>query len=246
MVTSEQVAQLASVSRATVTRVLNGSTRISNEARERVHNAIKALGYEPNIVAQNLARQRSRMIALGLFHEDEGPAISQLGLTENYFYVDMVRHIERGAIAAGYDLFLPSLPRSKPENYIRSLQARRAAGIIMLAIDQSDPRIQALIAAEIPTVFVDTMGTGSHATYVQSDYMDGARQLAEHLLSLGHKNIAFLMGPLTDPTSTERLLGFQQVLARAGIALNPQLLCQAEWGTDEAYQAAKAILSRQR
>src|SRR5690242_1514153 len=118
MVTSEQVAQLAGVSRATVSRVLNGSARISNEARERVHSAIKALGYEPNVVAQNLARQRSRMIALGLFHEDEGLAISQLGQTENYFYVDMVRHIERGAVTAGYDLFLPSLPHSRPENYI--------------------------------------------------------------------------------------------------------------------------------
>jgi LacI family transcriptional regulator len=246
MVTSEQVARLAGVSRATVSRVLNGSTRISDEARERVHNAIKALGYEPNIVAQNLARQRSRLIALSLFHEDEGLAISQLGQIENYFYVDMVRHIEREAIAAGYDLFLPSLPRSKPENYIRSLQARRAAGIIMLAIDQSDPRIPALISTEIPTVFVDTMGTGSHATYVQSDYIDGARQLAEHLLSLGHRKIAFLTGPLTDPTSTERLLGCQQVLARAGIPLDSHLLCQAEWSTDDAYRAAKAFLSQQR
>ncbi len=74
MVTSEQVAQLAGVSRATVSRVLNGSAHISDEARERVHHAIKALGYEPNIVAQNLARPRSRMIALGLFHENEGLA----------------------------------------------------------------------------------------------------------------------------------------------------------------------------
>src|SRR5690349_19956038 len=93
MVTSEQVAQLAGVSRATVSRVLNGSARITDEARERVHKAIKTLGYEPNVVAQNLARPRSRMIALGLFHEDEGLAVSQFWHTENHFYIDMVRHI---------------------------------------------------------------------------------------------------------------------------------------------------------
>lgn len=246
MVTSEQVARLAGVSRATVSRVLNGSARISDEARERVHNAIKTLGYEPNIVAQNLARPRSRMIALSLFHDNEGLAISQLGRTENYFYLDMVRHIDRSVAEIGYDLFMPSLPRSKPESFIRSIQARRAAGIIMLAIDQSDPRIQALIEAEIPTVFVDTMGEGSHATYVQSNHLEGASQVAEHLLSLGHRRIAFFIEPLSNPTSTERLLGCQQVLARAGIPLDPGLLCQVEWSTDEAYQAASAFLTRRR
>ncbi len=246
MVTSEQVAQLAGVSRATVSRVLNGSVHISDEARERVHDAIKALGYEPNIVAQNLARPRSRMIALGLFHEEEGLALSQLGRTENYFYIDMVRHIDRSVAASGYDLFMPSLPRSTPERYIRSLQARRAAGIIMLAPDQADPRIQALIQADIPTVFVDTMGEGSHATYAQSNHLEGAHQVAEHLVSLGHRRIAFLIEPLSNPTSTERLLGCQQVLARSGIPFDPGLLCQIEWSIDEAYEATRIFLNRRR
>jgi DNA-binding LacI/PurR family transcriptional regulator len=248
MVTSEQVAQLAGVSRATVSRVLNGSTRISAETKERVHAAINKLGYEPNIAAQNLARQSSRMIALSLFCEDEGLAFSHLGRTENYFYVDMVRSVDRGAIAAGYDLFLPSLQHdSSPQNYVRSLQARHIAGVIMLAVDPSDPRIQTLLHSDIPTVFVDTIhGQGKHATYVKSDNMDGARQVTEHLISLGHTRIAFMMGPLTDPVSTERLLGSQQALARAGLPLVPDLLYQAGWNTEEAYQALKTLLSKRR
>lgn len=116
----------------------------------------------------------------------------------------------------------------------------------MLAIDQSDPRIQALIEAKIPTVFVDTMGEGSHATYAQSNHLEGASQIAEHLLALGHRRIAFLIEPLSNPTSTERLLGCQQVMARAGIPFDPGLLCQVEWSTDEAYQAARVFLSRRR
>ncbi|HEY4385412.1 MAG TPA: LacI family DNA-binding transcriptional regulator [Ktedonobacteraceae bacterium] len=248
MVTSEQVAQLAGVSRATVSRVLNGSSRISAETKERVHAAIKQLGYEPNIAAQNLARQSSQMIALSLFGEDEGLAISHLGSTENYFYVDMVRSIDRGAVAAGYDLFLPSLLRDRsPENYIRSLRARHVAGVIMLAVDASDPRIQALLRADIPTIFVDMInGEGSHATYVKSNHMDGAYQITVHLLSLGHTRIAFMMGPLVDPVSTERLLGSQQALARAGLSLVPDLLCQAGWTTEEACQATRALLSKRR
>jgi DNA-binding LacI/PurR family transcriptional regulator len=248
MVTSEEVAQLAGVSRATVSRVLNGSPRISAETKERVHAAIKQLGYEPNIAAQNLARQSSQMLALSLFGEDEGLAISHLGSTENYFYVDMVRSIDRGAVAAGYDLFLPSLlPDRSPENYIRSLRARHVAGVIMLAVDPSDPRIQALFRSDIPTIFVDSInGEGRHATYVTSNHMDGAYQITAHLLSLGHTRIAFMMGPLIDPVSTERLLGSQQALARAGISLVPDLLCQAGWTTEEACQATRALLSKRR
>ncbi|MBV9231526.1 MAG: LacI family DNA-binding transcriptional regulator [Chloroflexi bacterium] len=247
MVTSEQVAQLAGVSRTTVSRVLNGSPRISAKTKERVHAAIKKLGYEPNIAAQNLARQSSRMIALSLFCEDEVLAISHLERTENYFYLEMVRSVDRGAVAAGFDLFLPShLYDRSPENYVRSLLARHVAGVIMLGVDPSDPRNQALLHSDIPTVFVDTIsGQGSHATYVKSNHMDGTCQVTEHLISLGHTRIAF-MGPLTDPVSTERLLGTQQALARAGLSLAPDLLCQAGWNTEEAYQAARALLSKRR
>src|SRR5258708_24788524 len=91
MATSEEVAQLAGVSRATVSRVLNGSARISEEARTRVHDAMAKLGYEPDVAAQSLVRQRSRMIVLNL-------SLSRLVQTENYFYVDMLRYLEEEAI----------------------------------------------------------------------------------------------------------------------------------------------------
>ncbi len=81
MATSEEVARLAGVSRATVSRALNGSARISDNARERVHAAVTALGYEPDVVAQSLVRQRSRVIAVGFFPEANGLPLSHLGQT---------------------------------------------------------------------------------------------------------------------------------------------------------------------
>lgn len=116
----------------------------------------------------------------------------------------------------------------------------------MLALDPSDPRVQALLHAAIPTVFIDTRGQGSHATYVDSNHVDAGRQVAEHLLALGHRRIAFLIGPLTDMASTERLLGCQQALTQAGVMLDPGLLCLAGWSTEEAHQAARAFLNRRR
>nr|BBH88183.1 LacI family transcriptional regulator [Thermosporothrix sp. COM3] len=247
MATSEEVARLAGVSRATVSRVLNGSPRISEEARRRVYEAIEALGYEPDIVAQSLVRQRSRTLALGLFDESNGLSLTQLGLTAHYFYIDMLRYIEQEAMAQGYDLLLPSRPKGTyPENYIRSLRTRRVAGAVMLAVGVEDPRVHALLQAGIPTVFLDTMGLGSSAVYVRSDHLDGARQVTEHLLSLGHRRIAFLPGPAGNMVAMERLLGGQQAMARAGIAVDPGLIFSSGWNVEEAYQAVCHLLEQRR
>lgn len=242
MVTSEQVARLAGVSRATVSRALNGSARVSDEARERVNAAIAALGYEPDVIAQSLVRQRSSVIALSFFPEGNELPLSHLGQTSQYFYLDVLKNIEQEAISLGYDLLLPSRPWGKsPENYIRSLQTRRVAGVIML--HATDTLIQTLIHSAIPTVFIDRAGQGSRATYVKSDNMEGARQATEHLLSLGHRRIALLPGQIINLAGMERLLGCQQALAHAGVTPDPGLVRQSGWNIDDAYEAAKLLLA---
>src|SRR5260370_26491376 len=152
MATSEEVAQLAGVSRATVSRAFNGSARVSDEARERVQAAIAALGYEPDVVAQSLVRQHSRVIAVGLFPEDNNLPLSHLGQTSQYFYLGVLQNIEREAVSFGYALLLPSRPRgNSPEDCIRSLPTRPGAGAVIL--HATDSRIQALVHAPRPTVF---------------------------------------------------------------------------------------------
>src|SRR5581483_11797535 len=230
MVTSEQVAQRAGVSRATVSRVMNGSKYIITEMRERVLTAIKELGYEPDMIARNLVQRRSRAIALTVFAADETLTFVNLGRASKYFYLDVLKNIEEEAVSSGYDLLMPFSPRDKsPEGYIRSLQTRRVAGCIMLVPNPQEPRIQALLQTEIPTVFVGNMIQGGYATYVKSDHIDSARQLTEHLLALGHRRIAFLAGSTTSLSSMERLLGCHQALAQAGIALDEDLVRQSGW-----------------
>jgi LacI family transcriptional regulator len=245
MATSEEVAQLAGVSRATVSRALNGSARVSAEARERVHAAIAKLDYAPDVVAQSLVRQRSRVIAISFFDEDNILPLSHLGQTSRYYYLRVLEYIEREAIALGYDLLLPSRPYSKTtENYARSLQTRRVAGAIMLHATES--RMQALIHSAIPTVFIDRSGQGSHATYIKSDNIDGARQATEHLLALGHRRIALLPGSTLDIAGLERLLGCQQALSQAGITPDAGLVRQSGWNVDEAYEATRTLLAERR
>ena len=245
MVTSEQVARLAGVSRATVSRALNGSARVSDEARERVHAAMAALGYEPDVVAQSLVRQRSQVIAMSLFAEDIDLPLSHFGRTAQFFLLSVLESIEREAVSLGYDLLLPSRSHGKfPENFVRSLQTRRVAGCIVF--HGSTSRTQSLIHSSIPTVFIDKTGQGSHATYVKSDNIDSARQATEHLLSLGHRRIALLTGPIIDHPGLERLLGCQQALAQAGIVPDPDLVRQSGWNLDEACEAAGLLLAERR
>jgi len=243
MATSEEVARLAGVSRATVSRALNGSARVSDEVRTRVHAAISALGYEPDMVAQSLARQRARVIAVNLLPDSE--PLSQLGRKPYYFFLEVLENIEREAVSLGYDLLLPSYPYGKPANYyIRSLQMRRVAGCIML--HPSEARIQALTHSDIPTVFVDKIAQGSHASYVKSDNLDAACQAVGYLLSLGHRRMAFLTGLTTDTSGLERLLGCQQALTQAGITPDTGLIYQSGWNIDEAYETAKVLLAERR
>src|SRR2546430_15816480 len=80
------------------------------------------------------------------------------------------------------------------------------------------------------------------ATYVKSDHIDGARQITEHLLSLGHRRIAFLAGAVASLSSMERLLGCHQALEQAVIALDAHLLRHSGWEMEDAYKAASQLL----
>jgi DNA-binding LacI/PurR family transcriptional regulator len=243
MVTSEQVAQRAGVSRATVSRVINGSKYISAEMRERVLTAIKELGYEPDMIARNLVQRRSHAIALNIFTAEDSLTFANFGRASKYFYLDVLKNIEEEAVSSGYDLIMPFHPRDRsPEGYIRSLQTRRVAGCIMLIPSPQDPRLQALLRTEIPAVFIGSMIQGNHSTYVKSDHIDSARQATEHLLSLGHRSIAFLAGSTTSLSGMERLVGYHQALAQAGIALDTNLVRQSGWEMEESYKAVHALL----
>ncbi|HLZ56922.1 MAG TPA: LacI family DNA-binding transcriptional regulator [Ktedonosporobacter sp.] len=249
MVTSDQVAQLAGVSRATVSRVLNGAPNVSEETKKRIYAAIATLGYEANIFAR-ASQNRSQTIALALFGSRDGLNLSRLTDTQCYFYLELLRVIERELEQENYDLLLPARPYTKfgpiddPEtNYILNLQAKGVAGVITLALSSNDPRIQGLCRSSMPAVFIDSIFQGKYATYVKSDYRDAAREATDYLLALGHKRIASFPGDPMAVTGTERLMGYQQAMASAGLIMDPHLVRQSGWESKDAYQAALALLS---
>jgi LacI family transcriptional regulator len=244
LATSEDVARLAGVSRATVSRTLSGNPKVNDEARQKVEAAAKALGYVPDMAAQWLSGGTSRTVSMNFFESDM-QALSQLTKTKHYFFLEVLRSVEAGAAAAGYDLLLPSRLRDQEQvshSYVQQLRARRVAGAIMVACPPGDPRIQALVDSQLPTLFIDVLAAGPRATWVASDHAEGARLATTHLISLGHRTIGRITGTETDLSAAERLRGLRAGLAAAGIPEDPGLSRRSDWSTQGAYIAALELL----
>ncbi|SEE51260.1 LacI family DNA-binding transcriptional regulator [Jiangella alba] len=246
MATSAEVARLAGVSRATVSRVLSGGTKVKDETRKRVEAAARSLGYEPDVAAQSVAGARSKTIALGFFANDVW-ALSHLIRPQYHFHLDVLRHVEGALAGAGYDLLLPSRPNSASSaGYVRLLRARRVAGAIMVACPPGDRRVQALVESQLPTVFIDSIGEGPRATFVTSDNTEGAQQITEHLLDLGHRRIARVIGTETDPSGRDRLTGIRAALSARGVPEDSGLARTSDWSTEGAYREMLSLLAVRR
>jgi LacI family transcriptional regulator len=244
LATSEDVARLAGVSRATVSRTLSGNPKVNDDARRKVEAAAKALGYVPDMAAQWLSGGTSRTVAINFF-DNNMSALSQLTKPKHYFFLEVLRSVEAGAAGAGYDLLLPSRsldPEPVSHSYVQQLRARRVAGAIMVACPPGDPRIQALVDSRLPTLFIDVLAAGPRATWVASDHAEGARLVTAHLISLGHRTIGRITGTETDLSGGERLRGLRAAFASAGIPEDPGLSRRSDWSTEGAYAAACDLL----
>lgn len=204
---------------------------------------IAATGYEPDQVAQSLVQHSSRILALALFYGEQGFSLSGLGQSRFYFYLRVLREIERATAAAGYDLLLPSRPHIDFEGYVRALKTRRVDGILMVAPYPIRERLPLMIKSGIPTVFLDVIGEGPKASYITVDHAGGCRQAIAHLLHLGHRRIAILTGEKANDQASQRLQGYQQALAEAGVVVDEQHIVYASFEREEAYQRTKALLA---
>jgi LacI family transcriptional regulator len=243
VVTSNDIARLAGVSRATVSRVLNGSEHTSAEARKRVAEAIAQTDYVPDAAARSLVGQHSHTMALSLFSTDAHHMLSAFALSSRIYYHGLLGCIEAAASDAGYDILLMPRKHGSAANFVRALRARRVAGLIMMSPDPADLRIGAMEGSGIPTVFVDSRAQGSQVTYVETDKISGAHQATSHLLNFGHRCIAFIGGPIGDVTSGQRELGYQQACSQFGLPFDRQLVRHPGFETEDGYTETLRLIA---
>lgn len=212
--TIADVAARAGVGVATVSRVLNDSSSVSDAARRRVLAAIVALDYQPSAAARALSTGRTQTIGV------VAPFFTRPAVVER------LRGVSRTVAEAGYQLILFDIdPAARRRTFPPRALHGRIDGLLSISIAPTDAELRSLRAARVTVVLVD----GWHGTLpsIGVDDHAGGRMAAEHLLALGHRRIAFVDDSGQDDrgldSSARRRAGFEAGLAAAGRALAPEL-----------------------
>jgi LacI family transcriptional regulator, galactose operon repressor len=231
----DEVARLAGVSPATISYVINNGPRpVSPETRARVLDAIQKLGYQPNAVARNLRRQRTT--TLGVILPD----------TQNPYFAEVTREIERTAFARGYTVVQCHSDYSleRELQFVDLLYAERAAGVIWIpTTDSSDPAVR-LADLDIPFVVLDRRVGNVTAPAVLANNCEGARMATQHLLDLGHRRIGYIGRPFELSHSSERTRGFLEALDRNGLRPDETLMARGGFRIEDGRVAALQLLER--
>jgi DNA-binding LacI/PurR family transcriptional regulator len=233
--TLEEVASHAGVSRATVSRVVNGSPRVSADIRRGVEDAIAELGYVPNRAARSLVTGRTGSIGV-VIAEPTGRLFS------DPFFPRLLRGVSGVLSARDFQLVL--LMPGTAEDAQRTgayLAAGHVDGVVMVSLHAQDPLPSLLAGTNLPLVLVGRPPSGVAASFVDVDNRQGARSAIEHLVDGGRRVIGTIAGPSDMPVGTDRLAGYRDALADAGLAADPKLVVHGDF-TQASGGAAMARL----
>ena len=247
MITLKEIAKECGVSTATVSNILNGKNKVSEETRKRVMEVVNQRGYKLNYVAQGLRRQKTQTI--GVIAEDIAqfttPEIIEgiMEVCEERGYRTIVQNLR--LYSRWQDLWFDNdkMYYSVMNPAVQEMASIRVDGIVYVAgharkINRfpSDYNIPSVLAyaysqdEEVPSVVIDDE--------------DAARTIVEYLIKNGHSKIGVLAGEQENMHTKLRMLGYQKALYEAGILYNPELVVYAGWGKEQAYGAAKQLLDK--
>lgn len=236
MATIKEVAKHAGVSIGTVSHVLGGRVGVSPKLRQRVEQAMAAMDYHPNHAAQTLKRQSTQLL---------GMVVSDI---TNPFFPLLVRGAEAAAAENGYLLTMFNTDdRLDRERSVFGLLRRRVDGVlVVLSPEDNDySHLIDLHSHGTPVVCVDREPNHPGLDAVVSDNAAGAALGVRHLIGLGHRRIAAVMGGQNFYTARERLKGYRLALSEAGIAYDHSLLCEGDFRRHQARQQVCALLKEQ-
>ncbi len=212
--TLEDVAREAGVSRATVSRVVNGVRNVDPGIQDLVRHAIERTGYAPNRAARALVTRRSGTVALVI--SGAGDAFAGRVFTDPFFgrVVSGVLGFLRARAMQPVLLFAESeAAREQVVDYVRQ---GSADGALVVSVQPDDPLPHMLLAARVPTVLFARPAGDAPVAHVDLNHHAGGRLAAEHLLARGCRRTAVISAPSDLPAGRERLAGFRDALARAG------------------------------
>lgn len=232
IVTIKDVAREAGVSVGTASQALRGSPSVRDTTRRRVLQVAKRLRYQPSALARGLVTRRTHTVGL---------LISDIA---NPFFIRAVRAIEDVAQENGYNVILCNTDEDpvKEAQYLRVLMEKRVDGIVLATTAEALSIIRDIRRRQIPLVLFDRDLPGVAADTVTVDGEMGGRLATEYLLSLGHRRIAIIHGPLVRSTGRERLQGYLRALKAAGVKPVHDYICEGNFKQDSGRDHTRHLL----
>jgi LacI family transcriptional regulator len=226
------VAKKARVSIATVSRTVNRVPTVNPKLAKRVWDAVQELGYFPNTQARALGSGKS-----GIF----GLIVSEI---TNPFFPELIQRFEEVAVESGYEILISSTSYDpkRMEVCIRRMIERNVEGVAVMTFGIERPLYEQLAERNIPLVMVDAGPERPGISLLKVDYHHGIRQAVQHLAALGHRNIAFVSGPLHLHSAVSRVTAFVNSVKECGITLNKQWMMEGDHTMEGGIRAMEAIL----
>lgn len=210
------VAKIAGVSIATVSRTISHPEQVAAETRRVVQSAMEKIGYKPNRVARRLRQRGGKRHLLGLIIPD----------IQNPFFAEIARGVEDVAYANQFAVMLCNSDENlkKEAFYLDVMQAESVDGIILPPISDRDPEVIRVAESGMPVVTVDRSVEHPLISRVEVDNRQGAGEAVSHLIALGHRRIGLIAGRLSVSTARDRKLGYEDALTLHGIKINPRYI----------------------
>lgn len=238
-VTSKDVAQLAGVSRTTVSLVLNKvpGISISKATRQRVLEAAQTLNYHPNAAGQKLVSGKSKTLGLVLCQSHEQ-------VITDAFLPQVILGVEQAALEQGFNVLLKPVELNDTNGYMRLVNEKHVDGIILSGPRQDDMEMVRLHREGVPFMLLGQL-PDIDIPFVDVDAVAGAEAAVQHLIELGHQHIAMITNaPLSYTSAQQRRNGYLQALQKAGLELNESFIQEGSYTPASGYQAMSALLNQ--
>jgi DNA-binding LacI/PurR family transcriptional regulator len=236
--TLEVVAELAGVSRATVSRVVNGSPKVSPEVVAAVTKAISALGYVPNRAARTLVTRRTDTIVL-IMHERPDTVF------EDPFFASMLRGVNAALSTTDLQLvLLHARGDQQRERALRYVCNGHVDGVLVISLHGDDPMPTAIMAAGIPMVAMGRPPSGQRADYVDADNAGGGHEAVRRLVATGRRCLATVAGPLDMSVGVDRLRGYVEATRAAGMQAAADRVAYGDFTEAAGYRGIKLLLEQ--
>lgn len=234
--TLNDVAAVAGVSAATVSRVVNGYPHVRPQVRTAVESAIQQTGYTPNNAARSLVTRRSDIIALVVSE-------SEAHVSAEPFFATLAKGVSRALSATDRQLMLlMTHSHEERQRLERYLLGGHIDGAILISLHGLDPLPGTLLAAGVPVVVGGRPLGDPDVPYADVDNRGGAEQAVAHLLAIGRRQIATITARQDMSSGIDRLKGFRDALHAAGVRPLPPMIADGGMGQDEAHQAMTGLL----